>query len=320
VLACYCFDGKTVTGFDDIVAVEAPCDLPIHGAIKASVLSPWLSVVAGDEVKVEVKNDVANFKCGRSSIKVPLLSADDFLHTVDVPKALDVVKPDESFAAAFSRALRSQGTDTTDPTNCGVMLSLSSKGATLYSGDGFSATRCQVSGVRGRGSYGFTPRFAEVLGGMLGRFGDVVLSLSKDMVEAKFEAGVRVYGVTNPAADSSTLAGYFKRVGGKDVTARFVKVPKTLKSGLEQASVLGGHDRAAHAGIKIVKDRLALSLDTEVGKLNYNTLIKGHPEVSVKFNPMLVLRSIDDADQLAILEDCIVMAGSGYRYIAAVQG
>lgn len=320
VLACFCFDGKTVTGFDDLVAIEAPCELPIHGAIKASVLSPWLSVVAGSEVKVEVKSGVAHFKCGRSSIKVPLLPPEDFLHSTAASKPADKLKPSEAFGPVFAKVMRSQGTDTSDPTNCGVMLDLQSKGAVLYSGDGFSATRVQVAGLKGKGFYGLTPRFADVLGGMLGKFGDVELLCSKDKIEARFESGVRIYGATNSEADKATLEGYFKRVGGKEVAKRLVKVPKTLKSGLEQAVALGTHDRTAHAGVKITKDRLALSLDTEVGKLNYATQMKGHPEVAVKFNPELLLRSIDDAEQITVLEDCIILSGPGYRYIAAVQG
>lgn len=147
VFTCFCFHDKTVTAFNDTLAIRVPCSLEMEGCIDGDTLLKFIRASKAGKVEiVEVKKKNVRMKFGRSRVRWPFYPVKDFLFEPETEgEEAHRFKVKDKFMRALEAALISPGTNPAAPNRMGVTMVFEENGIVLYSTDGISMTRVRVN-------------------------------------------------------------------------------------------------------------------------------------------------------------------------------
>lgn len=174
------FDGCYATTYDGELAIRTPCQLPVDGGVELKPLVAWVSGCAGPVVSVQVKGEVAHFKCGRSTFKAPLVDRDQLVF--DEPRGVGVWIADEgTLMPAIQRAAGFMGNDQAHPTRMGLTVTVEAMGQIkLYATDNITMVFDAIA------NGGMDSPFAVVLPP---RFVKLLLSMQREGLLTSIEIG-----------------------------------------------------------------------------------------------------------------------------------
>lgn len=316
VLTCFCFDGKTITAYDDIVILQAPCAAPIKGAVKASVLSSFVRVAKAKEYEVSQSEAELSVKAGRSKLKLALLPETDFLHEFpsDEKKAAFTTIEGKGLIDAFLRAAITIGTDPSQPELLGITLKFSDGRLTLYSTDNLTATRVKVK-AKGDADVKvqMSPRFCELIT-KVGLPMEKLL-IGEGWVEARFNDGVRLFGKACGDGALGSYSSLFKTVSESKLST---EVPAGLERALERALVVwqqsSKQEDCFDTKFVVSENRLRLTTETGLGRVDDSMKFE-HPDVEVLLVPGTVKKCLSGASGMTITSEFVVVGSDEFLHV-----
>lgn len=321
ILACLCFTPKTVTAYDDIVALSTPLASGLKGGIKGEVLLKWLGECRAPEIEIEQTDAEVKCKSGRSKITLSTLPPDDFVF--EWPAEAGVELPlNESLVDAIKKCMVSMGNDPSQPWQSGITVAFEKKRVKLYSTNNMAAFMTAMDFVVPKALRKLVllmpPRFCQLLVSLAGKEEAKVLVLNKEWVEAKFASGLRLFGKASKEASLEEYGRIFNEPLTKKADKLLVDVPKKLSGALARNLTVfnGGGDKFSR--MVITDGKLKVS-STGAGEVTDKVSIPGHPDCEVELSPEVLSSALDHSKQVCFIEgSCAVIKGKGFTRVVAV--
>ncbi len=312
--ACFFFGGGNVQAYDDIVAIEAPCDIgDFEGGVRGKVLLDYLSASRARGVEFIEKSEELEVKAGRGRLKLAVLPREDL--TIDWPeKDIPAITVTEELLQGLRAAFISVGLDPSAEERYGITIWVEDGTVYLYSTDDLSVTEAIVPDVEGADDFEglitiLPPRWCELV---LAGEPPTEIHLSESWVEATYEDGTRIFTRTLPDAKPEVLL----RILDNTDWSEFEPIPKGMDACLQKSLVVLGaaEDQSSDVYVKAGKLRF-----TTVG--TYGTARDfvpfDHDDVIVRARPSLLRRALPFASGLSIGE-AIAFEGDGFRHLVSV--
>jgi len=317
VLACFCFDGKNVTAYDDVVALRAPFPSPIVGGVRGRLLLDFLTACRGKYV--DLKTDETSsvlIKSGRAKLNQPLLARDSFIFMMPKTEGATEVSVSGPFLGALNLALVSMGRDSTYPWMLGVTVQFGEKGATLFSTDNRSATKVFLKGMKGPPN-GLTvvlpPRFCELLSDV-GREDKIKsLAITKEWSIAVFASGLRLFSRTVQTSDVRTYQTIFKEAS--TLKDSLVDVPKGLDRALEQALAVMPWAAEKYTKLEVRGGDLIVTTISQAGNVRNQVPMTGHEAVRADVPPDALLRALSLAEKILVSEKYVLLSKGTWTHL-----
>lgn len=328
VFSCFLFDGERAVACNDVVAIAAKCPFPLVGGVLGRPLLDWLSASRAKKIEVleeaveEGKPKEVVFKGGHSKLKLGVTPKDDFLFKLPKKKG-DSLPGDPKLVEAINRAAVCMGKDPAQPWSLGVAMRLGKDGVTLWTCDNFTASKAHVSMKvpKELSSREFTlsPKFVELFVAIGKKSSLVGLDFGDGWVEAWFKGEVRLWGKTLPASSIQRFEDVFSAIS-KQKKFKTIPIPKGFANSLSRTLVVLQAAADKHAEIRFVEGKIKLSATSPIGEVKDSIPIpSGHPEVSERVLPDMVLRCIEEAEGFALLKDsCFLLEGKAFQYAVSI--
>jgi DNA polymerase III sliding clamp (beta) subunit (PCNA family) len=323
VFACLCFTEKTVTAYDDVVALQFPFNFGITGAIRGRVLIDFLSSCRAKELELEEGDGSVKVKAGRAKLDTPVLPEDDFLFKRPKMEKGDTLDIGEAFLTALGKAMISMGRDPSHPFRYGITVATISDpkpGLVFYSSDNKAATEVYwhtKEGLKVELVTVLPPRFCELLTEIGKTDKPTNITLTEEWVEAKFASGLRLFSRTVQGAELKTFGKVF---GPLDDYKRLVPIPKGLDRCLERACVVAKYSKEPFTSLTIKDDKLILLTKSEAaGNVRDSITIDTHGPASEWVHPELLARALPLAESMGFVENsCILLKGKNFTHMVTV--
>ncbi len=326
ILSHFCFDGETVLAYDDVIAIQLPCDIPIQGAIRGELLLSLLSKSVGDEVHCKQKGKKVSITIdGNEKIELPTLPMEDFLFEFPDTSGLQRIPLTQKFINGFKHCLLSASSDTSSPERMGVTLSFKKK-IEMYSTDNVTISRFLVGKDAGELSnigvmilpVEFCKALVDIASGMED---DPELLIGDDWGWVVVDMGdwgqlySRLGSASAPMDYTKIINPYIKQVRGKT----YADVPEYFPNLVRKALPFLNEESDGTCSIDVKDNELTVSVTTSYGNFSQPVELDSDvDDVSIKVEPALLDRIIDDCASFYILGDCIIFKNrKGFMHLVA---
>lgn len=330
LFACFCFNGKTVVAYNDVVALQAPCPLEVKGAVKGAVLLGFLSATRVPEVELSSQDGDIHIKAGRAKLKLPVIAEPgDFVFKWPDDKG-EAIPFGKEAMEMLAYCTPSMGTDPSRRMMMGVTIAFDGEKnkATLYSTDNKSASRSVIefSEAQWKMPKSFhdkavilPPRFCELL---LSNASEKLseLVMGDGWVKAVFETGLKLFSRTIPDADPQAYKGLFSPMVGKDMNDKYVAIPKGIERALERSLVvIASKDDTVKLTVK--GEVLTLETSSSYGVAKDVLRMEGHEDEMVEAQPSILARVLATSEEMAIVGgSCVAFRRGRCYHLVSVVG
>lgn len=147
---CFYFRKGRLCAYNNAIGISVPTEFPVKaGGVDGPLFMNFLKHSSAAEIKVTPDEDNVSLSCGRSRIKLRLLSKSEFSFKQPKTKSATHLELDEIKQVVFQQCLErtaiSIGIDPGRPEHLGVLLEFSDEGVTMYATDNFTAARTRLS-------------------------------------------------------------------------------------------------------------------------------------------------------------------------------
>jgi DNA polymerase III sliding clamp (beta) subunit (PCNA family) len=302
VFGCFMFKKGAIIAFNgDTLAIEANFGNEMAFATEGKVLLGLLQNCGAETVSMTVDKCDVSIRAGKTKAVVPYIPEDEFLWDEPESEWLCSCDCTSELFKGIEVCLTTTSRNNAMPAIMGITFIVNGNKTILYSTDGDAITR--YSGVRGKGSGSFTVpnAFCEALlkiwietEAVSGK-----LEFSGDWAKATLNTGFTIYGrVTTAPLDHEAE---IHNVLDKD--AKFVSLPEGLSEALARARVLAD-DESKPTLFTVYNGKLDLLTESKLGEAREELIMKGHPDIEAMVHAELVERSINECNEMVILENC----------------
>lgn len=321
ILSHFVFDGESVYAYDDVLAIDTECDFPLHGAVKGNLLLGLLNKSLSPEVKVEVEEDQARFKLGKSKINLPILpESSSILEIPDEAFELPSIELSEDDINGLEKCLISVGEDMTHPQQMGITVRITSDTLVF-----FSTNNMTISTYQRDGKFDDEVLTEGVI--LPGRFCEQMVRIAKkeqESVQLSIGTGyalafVSKHMIFSKLINELTPLDFDAAIKShlKDASEEKIPVPMQLSMALERALLV-----LADAPDKVTKVNLAngkLSLLSESGpsSVEDSMAINDKKEMETKIPTQLLLRALVYCNKMEFLRSCLLLEGDDFTHLVA---
>ena len=313
IFGCYCFDGKQVYGYNDQFAIIAPCKTKHSFALDGDTLLGMVKNSRAEEVEFEQDDDRVLIKMGKSRIRLSFMTEDEFVFEIPEHEAELGYPLTEQLIEGLGICLETTSKDTALPSLMGVTIDIPGNGEgpeVLYSCDGDAISKFELSSAEAEGSGVFLlPNdFVEAILRVAAKteHTDGVLMINQDWAVADFKNGYIVYGriptIDKPFDHESSIKNTLTE------EPSFIPHPQGLEDALSRACVISDRETVP---TEIVIEEGKFKLITESGSIgvvkDYLKVKGKHEDRDVKVSATLLQRSVKITDEIAVLDNCVVM-------------
>jgi hypothetical protein len=314
VLSCVCFDGATVTAYDDVVAIQAPLEMDIKCGVRGSTLLGFLNVCKSSEVTLEKRKDCVYVKAGKADLKLPFVEPADFVFKVPADEAV-VLPTTEDFINGVASMLESMGVDTSHPWRLGVSVEFSAEGATLFTNNNMHVGCRQFvpmdtvpKALRDR-FYTLHPQFITLLVNMAKKDWPKTIEFGSAWACARFESGAVLYVRLIEQTDQKNHHAVFRAAKAEFAKYKGQPFPKGFERTLQRSLVVleGLNDRVCQ--FTVSGGSLASEAKSMFGEAKDVSVLAGHVDaVSISF-PDIMLKAMPGCDSVAFSPKGVVFTG-----------
>jgi len=300
IFQCFNFTEGAVSAHNGTIAIIGPSEFEWSCGIHGATLLGLLSNSQVEDMEINLEQDTATIKLGKTISKLPFQSEEDFIFEVPEDDWHFKVPFTESFANALSMCLETVSSDETQVALQGVTLN----GDKLFSCNGDTITRVQLkAGIKSRVLMP-TPFCSAVLKLWS------VLSMTKGSIQFNDKW---IFASMGEWAVYSTILEVKEPIDFDDLIKRTVKakiavqdVPDALVEALSRARVLSDPE-SQKTTASVVKGKLSLHTETHMGEIKDSMLLKGHPDVEASINAGHLQRALGYCGKIAIHDNCIML-------------
>lgn len=308
-------DGKTLTAYNDGLGIQVPFKSDLIGGIRGSVLLGVLANSRAKEIEINVVEQEAEIKAGRTRLKLALLGADRTPWQFPELSKQKAASLSASLLEALKAVLISVGKGTTKPELLGVTFASDGKQVHMFTTDDDTIawkTAKQPADWSDQRVILPTSFVQQLLS-----FNDpkTKLYLSKDNAIAVTSDDVKLFA---RIVDCPKPYDFEKIANDNIQKTDPVPVPNRLRLALERASVMLNGQADELMEIAIKDDHLRIYARTPFGDLKDNmTLDKSMPDMNCKLHPERVKRALPFCEKIGFSDRAIVMTGDHFIYMAA---
>lgn len=303
----YCFQGKTVCGYNDRLGIVAPCQTDETFAVNGKVLLGLLKNSHSDDVDFILgdKHDIT-VKAGKSRFHLPFMPKDDFLFKTPTGKVSLEMSVDDTLLPGLEACLLTSSRDLTQEALLGVALKPNGKTMAFYSCDGDAVTRFLLKAKAIDLEALLPNEFCEALIRTAAetKADKIILKIiSNEWAWAHLGTGIDIYGrllrPDNPLDHEGLIV---KTIKGETI---FKPVPKALDHALSRARVVADPE-SAKTELEIRDGKMLLHTETHMGVVNDTITWREHYDVKAGVSAALVQRAIGLCDEMSVLERCTI--------------
>lgn len=312
ILNHFCFDGDSVTAYNDVAGIRLSLQTDLHCAIHGDVLLQLLNTMSGETVSVDSdKKDKITVRSGKTKVKLPTLSSEDFVFTLPNTDASTEFELSTGLLKGLEKCLVGVSTELSHPEITGVTWQLNETGVTLYSTDNVTLSKFHlpISNFYSDEYIVITPAFfCEQLIALAKEYADDTFTMwfDEDFVLAELGENGMCYVFSRLISNKAVID--FEKAISMHLTPEdppvFQPFPAELEGTLKRAEILlkvSMTDRASMGEAK--EDLLRITTTSPYGnstdELNFDKPILG--EFEFEFNPRLWIRGLKQADKIAVL-------------------
>lgn len=322
VLTHFCFtSGKSVLTYNDLIAIRVPCSAPIDGAVKGTLLLSLLGSIDAEDVTISQDDRHVNLKAGKSEMNLPYLPPSDFLFSFPRYDKHTPLPFDEARKKHLDRCLLTCGVDTSLAQYMGVTINVG-QSMSMYSTNGRSVTAYRGDqGVSVENNHPITDRpiilpleFCKVVSDVWSEFGDGQFWFDANLgfVVASFD-GCEVFSKLSnvpPPDFEGVISQHMKGV------QQPVPIPKGFSNALHRASVIAATEHS-RARMVIQSETMYITAQSSYGKVDDALTVKGHPDITVDFDPSVVRMVLDDMESLYVVDKAIYITDGEVDHLVA---
>lgn len=331
ILSHFCFNGKTVTAYNDFVGVEVACKTNFSLALQANTLMKLLSSVSSSEVEIGFAKTAVFFKSGaaRTGVRarLPYMGEEDFLFKWPNTKRLNKWGFSEAHAEKFFLGLQACLSSVGDqmPAQMGVTLNETAKSFAMYSTNNKAISKytmalpkaplgvkniilptvfCQAV-LKGYQTYGLK---------------DVVFMAAKDYVIVEFGDQCRMYGKLVSNKDPLDFEAVIKEHLAKDYKANTHKVPKNFTQTFERALLMLSNDLHKVVNVTTIQNTMTVEAKSPLGKVKSSAVFKKNlPKKDVGVDAELAVKAAADCTTVYFGKRVIVFGKGTHLHLLSTQ-
>lgn len=299
VFQCFVFDDGTISAYNDTVGIIAPVDTNETFAVHGKTFLGIVSNSSAEEVSVNLSNQTADFKLGKTEMTLPFIPKEDFIF--EAPTAGTSMFPfTVSSCNAMKLCLDTVSKDETQRALQGITI-VKDK---MYSCDGDTLTRVQLPNGP-KGTIFLPTAFCEAVVNVWDALGMAKgkLGYNDEWCVADFEDW-EIWGRIPQIENKIDFEKEIKKTIKKEI--EYQPVPAGLSDALKRAGVIAGAE-SAKTVIAIAKGKMALSTQTHMGEVDDVLAIKGHKEVTATISAEHLARAIVNCDRFEVHDNCILL-------------
>ena len=321
ILACFCFDGKTVMAYDDTVALRIPCVTEFAGGVRGDVLLGFLKATRAKEVAFDFeKANQLVVLAGRAELKQPLVPVADFVF--EEPKTAGALQLPlvPELVDGLKKCLISMGRDPAHSWRLGITISFSRTKIQLFSSDNQIASRvelkCELPEEFENESVVLPPKFVELLISSAGKKAEGTLTLTAGWVKLEYSNGAVLFARAIDTVDVQA----FNKVFACEAGASFVPIPRGFSRCIDRALVVCRSMNDGGTDARLKDGHMELETKTALGEVFDAIPVPEHPDTTIRMLPDLINRVIEAGTEIRFNErNVLVRNGSLLHFIRVLQ-
>lgn len=304
IFQCFCFSSGTVSSYNDTIAIVGPTEFEGDAGIHGVTLLGLLSTSQAEELALKLERDTAHLTLGKTVSKLPFQPLENFIFTVPKMKWASKVPFTVGLAKALGLCLETVSNDETQKALHGITV----LGDKLYSCDGDSLTRVNLETGIGKSRYLLSTQFCSA-----------VLKLWNTLEMTKGELRFHDEWIMADFGDWTVYGRVleiqkpidFEKLINDNLPKRpkMCSPPEGLSAALSRARVLADAE-STKTIITVSKGKALLNTETHMGSITDGLSYNSGTDVVAHVNASHVQRALRLADQIAILENCVVFENS----------
>lgn len=328
ILSHFCFDGDTVTAYNDIQAININFPSEIRGGVPGQLLIRTLATFPSDKVTVEqASRNALEVRCGKSFGKFAVLGEEHFLFStkdLELDDTVEIELTDE-YISGIQKCLVSVGNDPTHSYQLGITLAYSKKGVGLYSTDNTSISRYVISkGKANKSGSAIIPvSFCNVLLSFLKSYKtqEAVLRLGGNFAYVTIGKEVRLFTKLvedkRPVDFEVVIKAHTEELDFDEKIA----VPEDLKSVLERSLIF--HSKIIDKSMlcKVEKDTMLTLTEADgVGKIEDSITFSSSltdEAFTFKVDPQNLMRVVEFCEEVLITPQVTVFFDTNYTHLVS---
>lgn len=314
VLGHFCFMGDILYAYNDITAIIVAEDTGLLGALHGDTLIRLLSVAKSDDMKIKMKDGIAEINTGNGWMEVPALPSTDFQFVLPDETPIVSLPFTDEIATALERCLLSVGKDSLRPHFTGVTIDITKDGIMLYSSDNNTATR--YNALQGPGKKAFSAVIPALAC-------EQMLKLRQK--DAMIEFGTKVATMETQQATLVTKllpskVEQFTKIFDEHAEGKvFFPVPPTLIQEITKADVLLGREAIKECTITFTEGLCTVIAAGILGSmLTEIKIAEKLKQATVCVSPEHLLRILPHAQMMGVTHTrSLVFVGGGMVHIVS---
>lgn len=303
IFQCFNFCNHTVSAYDDQVAIVGPAETDEHFGIHGNTLLGLLSNSKAENAELELKDNTAIIKLGKTISKLPYQDEDSFIFRTPAVTWVSGMPFTDSLAEAITMCLETVSNDSTQAALLGITFDKDK----MYSCNGDALTRIQLKKKiyeRALMPTAFCTAVLRLWAALEVTTG--TLHFCDEWVHAKFgdwSVYGRVLEISKPIDFEKLIKNNLK------TQTPTQPLPAEFSEALSRARVLADPE-SQKTTITIAKGKLQMLTDTHMGEVKDDLIMKGHPDIQANVNASYLQRAIQYCDQIAFLDSCTLLEKS----------
>lgn len=318
ILSHFCFLGDMLYAYNDITATVFFEPTGLNCALHGDTFIGVLEASGADEVGVEIKDGYATLDASGGRVKVPTLTADDFIFTMPEGEPLVSVKITDELVKGIELCMKSVGADSLRPEFAGVTFSLRKGVAQFMSTDNETAARYRVPGsIAGRKEISVVipaQGCEQLLRLQKARGGGTIAFTDKDMQVSYEDSGTLICVLVSKvfAARVDMLETIFTKHA--DGGAAQVPIPVLLTRELKKASIVLAREASKACMITARDGTWFVEAKGDLGSVNGHVGgVDKRSSGTVVVDPDTLIRMLGYTETVCInTNESIVLVKGGY--------
>lgn len=299
----FCFSDGLVYAYNGVTATLVNLNHDLSCAVRGDVMVKLLEN-ASKKLKVKQVEDQCHIRDGRRFMRLPTMSSEAFLFEPPNEEIECSFVAGEDFFTAMDMAIHNLMSESYTEELSGVTMEIADRTALIYSYDYASLLRSSIK-VKQKSKVDHEPIImpravadrARRIYQMLGDSSAVAtVDISASMITITYRgAGVALVG--NLSTEKEAI-DFEENLRQHPITSDVFEVPAGLKQALENSVVLMGEDLSATVSLSTSEGMMELACAGHYGKANFKFQTPDITELTINFNPRVMLRHVEQAKEM----------------------
>jgi hypothetical protein len=303
IFQSFTFQEGFVSAYNDSIAITAPCDFEGTCGLNGKILLGLLGTSKAEEMSIELKDQVAHLKLGKTTSKLPFDPEENFIFDSPADTWVQKLALTDSFFKALNLCLATVSKDQTQAALLGVTI----QGNKMYSCDGDAVTRVILEQGPAKHRIMLPTAFCEAAANLWAK-----LTMTKGVLKFNDEwvyidlGEWSIYGRVLKIDKPIDFDAEIKKAIQVEIETQ--PIPEGLAAALARAQVIAAAE-SQKTEIKISKGKIDIFTETHMGEVSDTLAFKGHPDTKVNVNASHLQRAIKHCDRVAFHDNGTLFEG-----------